>query len=126
MVDGSVMKSQMLVAPTLGLVLMTAVIGIAHEVTYRGTVVALQTSKYAQPGGGFREVQELEVSIVDARTKRRGSRVFTISERTGILRDKKRVSLADAAVRKGDGVEVVIDHDKPGDEAIEIRLTTAR
>lgn len=37
---------------TLGAVLMVTVIGLAHEVTYRGTVVALEATKYAQPGGG--------------------------------------------------------------------------
>jgi hypothetical protein len=111
---------------TLGAVLMATVIGVAHEITYRGTVVALEATKYAQPGGGFREAQELEVTIVDAKTRKPVSRVFTITERTRVLRDKKRISLAEAAVQKGDSVEVVIDHDKPGDEAIEVRLTTVR
>jgi hypothetical protein len=111
---------------TLAAVLMVTVIGLAHEVTYSGTVVALQAAKYAQPGGDFREVQELEITVIDARTKKPVSRVFTITERTRVLKDKKRISLADASLRKGDRVEVVSDHDKPGDEAIEVRLATAR
>jgi hypothetical protein len=115
-----------ILAWTLSAVLIVTVTGLAHEITYRGTVVALEAAKYAQPGGGFREVQELEVTVVDAKTKKPVSRVFTITERTRVLRDKKRISLADAAVRKGDSVEVVIDHDKPGDEAIEVRLARVR
>ena len=101
-------------------------IAFAHEVTYRGTVVALQATKYAQPDGGVREVQELEVTIVDAKTKKPANRVFAILGSTRVLRAGKRMTLAQAAVQKGDSVEVVIDHDKPGDEAIEVRLTAAR
>ena len=54
----------------------------AHEVTHNGTVVALKTARYAQPGGGTREVRELEVAVVD--------------------------------------------HDKPGDEAIHVRFDAAK
>lgn len=94
----------------------------AHEVTHNGTVVALQTAKYAQPSGGFREVQELEVTVVDAKTKKPTKMVFTITDKTRLLRDGKRVSAAEAAVRKDERVAIVVDHDKPGDEAIEVRL----
>lgn len=111
---------------TVGAVLTLAVVASAHEVTYKGTVVALQTAKYAQPGGGAREVQELEVTIVDAKTKKPSNRVFTIVEATRVLRAGKRVTVAQAAAQKGEGVEVVVDHDKPGDEAIEVRFVAAR
>jgi len=111
---------------TVGAVVALAVVASAHEVTYRGTVVGLQASRYAQPGGGFREVRELEVTVVDAKTKKAASRIFTIVESTRILRAGKRVTIAEAAVQKVDGVEVVVDHDKPGDEAIEVRLAAGR
>jgi hypothetical protein len=114
-----------LTAATLGAVVMLAAVVPAHEVTLEGAVVALQTARYAQPGGGFQEVQELEVTVVDARTKRPANRVFTITDGTRVQRDGKRVTLAEAAVEKGDRVAVVIDHDKPGDEAIEVRLTSS-
>lgn len=94
----------------------------AHEVTHKGTVVAMQTAKYAQPDGGFREVQELEVTVVDAKTKKPTKMVFTITDKTRVFRDAKRVSVAEAAVEKSESVAVVVDHDKPGDEAIEVRL----
>jgi hypothetical protein len=105
---------------TAGLLGVTAM--AAHEVTYNGTVVALQVTKYAQPGGGAREVQELEVTVVDAKTKKPSKRVFTITDKTRLLRDGKPVTVAQAAVQKDERVAVVVDHDVPGDLAIEVRL----
>ncbi len=97
---------------------------VAHEVTHQGTVVALKTGKYAQPTGGVREVQELEVTVADPKTKKPGATatVFTINNQTRLLRAGKRITVAEAGVQKGERVEVVVDHDKPGDAAIEIRL----
>lgn len=96
----------------------------AHEVTYKGTAIALKVSKYAQPSGPAREVTELEASVVDAKTKKAVDRVFTITPKTRLLRDGKRIQPADAAVQKGEQVAVVVNHDEPGDEAVEVRLTT--
>jgi hypothetical protein len=115
-----------LAAGTLGAIVILAAVVSAHEVTYEGTVVALQTARYAQPEGGFREVQELEVTVVDAKTNKPMNRVFTITDRTRVQRDGKRVTLAEAGVQNGDRVAVVVDHDKPGDEAIEVRLPARR
>ncbi len=98
----------------------------AHEVTHTGSVVTLKTAKYAQPNGGSREVVELEVAVVDSKTKKLTNRVFTISDKTRILRAGKPVKVADAAARKGEKVAVVVDHDKPGDDAIEVRFDAAR
>lgn len=103
-------------------VLCVATVLSAHEVTYKGTVVALQTTKYAQPNGGVREVQELEVTVIDVKTKKPTQKVFTITAKTRVFRDSKRVSVAEAAVEKAERVAVVVDHDQPGDEAIEVRL----
>ncbi len=98
----------------------------AHEVTHTGSVVTLETAKYAQPNGGSREVVELEVAVVDSKTKKLTNRVFTISDKTRILRAGKPVKVADAAARKDEKVAVVVDHDKPGDDAIEVRFDAAR
>jgi hypothetical protein len=108
------------------MVLGLGAVGRAHEVTFAGTVVALKTSKYAQPAGGFREAQELEVIVVDEKTKKPTNRVFAIASDTVVLRAGKKVTLAEAAIRKGESVQVVVDHDQPGDEAIEVRLSPAR
>jgi hypothetical protein len=97
----------------------------AHEVTHNGTVVALKTSKYAQPTGGSREVRELEVRVVDPKTKKPSNRVFTITEKTKVTRDGKAIKVADITANKDEKVAVVVDHDKPGDEAIAIRFEAA-
>lgn len=108
----------------LALVLVGGGSVLAHEVTHKGTVVALKAAKYAQTGGGFREAQELEVTVVDPKTKKAAPRVFTITAKTRITRDGKSVTLANAAIQKDEAVAVVVDHDKPGDEAIAVQLTT--
>jgi hypothetical protein len=98
----------------------------AHEVTHNGTVVALKTARYALPGGGSREVRELEVAVVNPKTKAVASRVFTITDGTKITRAGKAVANADVTAQKDERVAVVVDHDKPGDEAIQVRFQAAK
>jgi hypothetical protein len=98
----------------------------AHEVTHNGTVVALETAKYAQPNGGTREVRELEVAVVDPKTKKVANRVFTITDKTKITRAGKPVTTVDVTAQKDEKVAVVVDHDKPGDEAIHVRFEAAK
>jgi hypothetical protein len=98
----------------------------AHEVTHNGTVIALKTAKYAQPSGGSREVRELEVAVVDPKTKKVATRVFTITDKTKIARAGKAVAVADVTAQKDEKVAVVVDHDKPGDEAIHVRFEAAK
>lgn len=97
----------------------------AHEVTHHGRVVALKTATYAQPGGGTREVRELEVAVVNPKTKKVANRVFTITDMTKITREGKAVAVADVTAQKDENVAVVVDHDKPGDEAIQVRFESA-
>ena len=98
----------------------------AHEETHTGTVVALVTATYAQPSGGAREVRELEVAVVNPKTKRVANRVFTITDTTKITRAGKPITTADVTAQKDERVAVVIDHDKPGDEAIHVRFDAAK
>ena len=98
----------------------------AHEVTHNGTVVALKKAKYAQPNGGTREVSELEVAVVDPKTKKVANRVFTITDKTKITRAGKAVTVAVVTAQKDEKVAVVVDHDKPGDEAIHVRFQSAK
>jgi hypothetical protein len=115
---------------TVTLVAAAVVAGLAplsaHEVTHNGTVVALKTAKYAQPSGGSREVRELEVAVVDPKTKKVANRVFTITDKTKITRAGKPVANADVTAQKDEKVAVVVDHDKPGDEAIHVRFQAAK
>ena len=98
----------------------------AHEVTHNGTVVAMKIAKYAQPSGEPREVRELEVAVVDPKTKRVANRVFTITDKTKITRAGTAVTAADVTAQKDEKVAVVVDHDKPGDEAIHVRFEATR
>jgi cell division septation protein DedD len=116
---------------TAGLLIAVALVVVpallsAHEVTHNGTVVALTTAKYAQPSGGTREVRELEVAVVDPKTKKVANRVFTITDKTTITRAGKPVSSADVTAQKDEKVAVVVDHDKPGDEAIRVQFAAAK
>jgi hypothetical protein len=99
---------------------------LAHEVTHNGTVVALKIAKYAQPNGGTREVRELEVAVVDPKTKKVSNRVFTIAADTEITRAGKPVRTADVTAQTGEKVAVVVDHDIPGDEALQVRFDAAK
>jgi hypothetical protein len=120
------MKQIMSSIVAMAIVLLFAPSVLAHEVTYRGTVVALETGRYAQPGGGVREVRELHVTVVDAKTKKPSERVFVIVDATRIVRGQATVPLAEADIQKGESVAVSVDHDKPGDEAITVRLEPRR
>lgn len=117
--------SRALAAAALVLVVVPALL-FAHEVTHNGTVVALKTAKYAQPSGGAREVRELEVAVVDPKTKKAANRVFTITDKTKITRAGKPVATADVTAHKDEKVAVVVDHDKPGDEAIHVRFEATK
>jgi type V secretory pathway adhesin AidA len=101
-------------------------VAFAHEVTHNGTVIALKTSKYAQPNGGSREVRELEVTVVDPKTKKPSNRVFTITDKTRLIRGGKPMKAAELTAAKDEKVAVVVDHDKPGDEAIEVRFQATK
>jgi hypothetical protein len=119
---------QRFTAPLLAalvLVVLPALV-VAHEVTHTGTVVALKTATYAQPGGGMREVRELEVAVVDPKTKKVANRVFTITDTTKITRAGKTVAVAEVTAQKDEKVAVVVDHDVPGDEAIRVQFGDAK
>lgn len=120
------MASRFMTAVTVVATLGFNGIAIAHEVTHNGTVIALKTSKYAQPNGASREVRELEVTVVDPKTKKPSNRVFTITDKTRLLRAGKPVKAAELTAKKDEKVAIVVDHDKPGDDAIEVRFEAAQ
>ena len=108
------------------IVLALHTVGFAHEVTYQGTVIELKIAKYAQPGGATREVRELSVKTVDPKTKKPIDKVFVITSATKVERAGKPVQVANVTAKKDEKVAVVVDHDKPGDEAIRIRFEAAQ
>jgi hypothetical protein len=116
------MKMLMLSVAVITLLVVPSAV-LAHEVTYQGTVVKYEVAKYAQPSGTPREVHELHVSIVDAKSKKPATRVFAIVPTTRLLRGQQTVQRTELPnIKAGETVAVTIDHDVPGDEAITVRF----
>jgi len=116
------MKCLMLVIAVVVTTVMPARV-LAHEVTYQGTVERYEVARYAQPSGAPREVQELHVRIVDAKSKKPATRVFVIVSATRLLRGQQVLPRTELPnVKAGESVAVTIDHDVPGDEAIRVRF----
>lgn len=91
-------------------VFMGAVVVLAHEVTYRGTVDAVEAAR-------------LQVKIVDAKTKKESAQWFNVGAKTKTKRGEKLVPYADAKIATGERVVLIVDHDSETRALItEIRL----
>ena len=75
---------------------------------------------------GTREVRELEVAVVDPKTKKVANRVFAIIDKTKVTRAGTPVTVVDVTAQAVEKVAVVVDHDKPGDEALQVRFQAAK
>ena len=82
---------------------------IAHEETYKGTVIALKNTK-------------LEVQVINEKTGKESPMVFEVTEKTKIFRGTAEVKLADAHITRDERIAVTINHDVPGQKATVIRL----
>ena len=82
---------------------------LAHEETYKGTVIATQTAK-------------VRVSAIDDKTKKESSMEFAVTAKTKVLRGDKVVAFADAHIEKGERIAVTVDHDASMTDAVVIRL----
>jgi len=88
---------------------MTAAVALAHQVTYKGTVIAL-------------DKESVRVTVIDDKTKKPADMKFDFDKETKILRGDKRVTIAEARIVKGEKISVTIDHDVDETLAIVIRL----
>jgi hypothetical protein len=88
---------------------MTTAAVLAHQVTYKGTVMAL-------------DKESVRVTVVDEKTKKAAAMKFDFDKETKILRGDKRVTIAEAQIVKGEKIAVTIDHDVDETLAIVIRL----
>ncbi len=96
--------------------LFTAATFLAHEVTYKGTVVAVEPNRYAAADG---VVAKIEVKVID----RKRTIVFEIVQwKTKLFRGQNAVSFTEARIQKDERVAVTVNHDEPGEGALEIRL----
>jgi hypothetical protein len=82
----------------------------AHDVVYEGTIVAATAT-------------HVEVHVVDATTKRASDITFGLNDRTKIQRGTHRVTLSAAAMRTGERIAVIVNHDlEKAMVASEVRL----
>lgn len=86
---------------------------LAHEVTYRGTVITVEAAK-------------IQVKVTDEKTKREAPMDFTVTAKTKILRGDKTVSFAEAKIQKDERISVTVNNDEDGHNAITIRLAAPR
>ena len=82
---------------------------LAHEETYKGTVIAVKE-------------QKLEVRVMNEKTKKDEPMVFEVTTKTKVLRGDKEVKFADAHIAKDERIAVTVNHDVPGQKATVIRL----
>ena len=86
---------------------------LAHEVTYLGTVLAVEATK-------------VQVKTVDDKTKKEDTVWFLVDRNTKIKRGDTLVSYAGAKIAKGERIAVTINHDAATENlATEIRLAAA-
>lgn len=101
------------VTPVLLIVLFLgagASVALAHEQTFKGTVIAVKD-------------QKIEVLVVvDEKAKKGKPMVFEVTPATKILRGTVEVKLADAHIAKDERIAVTINNDVPGQKATVIRL----
>ena len=90
-------------------VAMTTAAVLAHQVTYKGTVIAL-------------DKESVRVTVVDEKTKKPVAMKFDFDKETKVLRGDKLVTIAEARIVKGEKIAVTIDHDVDETLAIVIRL----
>ena len=81
----------------------------AHEVTYRGTVIAVEAAK-------------VQVKVIDEKSKKEMPMDFAVTAKTKVLRGDKTVPFADAHIQKDERISVTVNNDEAGNKAIVIRL----
>lgn len=101
------------------IVVLTIAMIAAHEVTYRGTVAAVEPNPYAAADG---ILARLEVKV-DDRTR---TMVFDITQYTRLWRGSSSVTFAAARIEKDEPVTVTFSDEEAEKGALEIRLTAPK
>ncbi len=86
---------------------------LAHEVTYRGTVIAVAAAK-------------IQVKVTDEKTKKEAPMDFAVTAKTRVLRGDKTVPFGDARIQKDERISVTVNNDEEGHKAIVIRLAAQK
>lgn len=86
---------------------------LAHEVTYMGTVLAVDPAR-------------VQVKVIDDRTRKEDPVWFLVDRNTKVKRGDTIVTYANAKISKGERIAVTINHDSATRNlAAEIRLAAA-
>ena len=101
------------------LAVLTAVSMTAHEVTYEGTVAAVEPNRYSAADG---ILARLEVNIKGGRRPM----VFDITQYTRLWRGNSPVTFATARIQKDEPVTVVFSDEEADKGALEVRLPAER
>ena len=96
------MKHAILLAVCAVVICLASLPALAHEVTFKGTVVSVESGKTVK----------VTVTVVDEKTKKPKPMVFEIDDETKILRGTVAVKIADAHIEKGESISVTVDHDE--------------
>jgi len=104
----------------MSVILVVCVLGVAlaaHEITYKGTVLATETVKGKTT---------IRVSVINEKTRKPAPMTFSIDKETKILRGDTLMTYAEARIQKDEKVAVTIDHDFDESYAFVIRLDEKR
>jgi hypothetical protein len=91
---------------------------MAHEVTYKGTVVSIELNRYAASDG---VLARLEVKVGD----RAPTMTFDITQYTRFWRGNGTVPFAAVRIQKNEAVAVTFSDEEADKGALEIRLPAA-
>lgn len=86
---------------------------LAHEVTYKGTVLAVNGAR-------------IQVQVIDEKTKKETAMPFELTSRTKIYRGDREVKLADARIQKDERIVVTVNHEVSATQATVVRLAPAQ
>ena len=82
---------------------------LAHEMTYKGTVIATTNSA-------------VQVKVIDESSQKETPTTFKVTAKTKVFRGDAAVTFAEAHVQKDERIVVTVDHDQDGQAATVIRL----
>ena len=106
------MKHAILLATCAIIFCLVSAPALAHEVTFKGTVVSVESGK----------TLKVTVTVVDEKTKKPKPMVFEIDDETKILRGTVAVKIADVRIEKGESISVTVDHDESETMANVVKL----
>jgi hypothetical protein len=103
------MRSRTLAALAVLLVSLGTVVLLAHEVTYKGTVVSADAAS-------------LNVSVINQKTRKPEVMRFDVDKDTKFLRGEKLVTFTEARIQKNESISVTVNLDDAEDYAQVVRL----